>query len=107
MLRSLLTKLNDEVQKTSYICKYLILRLKQYLHIGTQKVSGSYHKPYRNNLNLNLPRAKIPPFLPGLIGLTLSFFIALLRHIDDHKIRGNKTMQDITNQYKVYVKHRR
>ena len=27
----------------------------------SRKVSGSYHKPFRNNLNLNLPRTKNDP----------------------------------------------
>ena len=59
MLRSLLAKLNNEVLTTSYTSKYLILRLKLFLHIvkvrKSHKVSGSYHKSIRNNLNLHLP----------------------------------------------------
>ena len=35
MLRSLSTKLNDEVLTTSYTCKYLFLPIKLFLHIQT------------------------------------------------------------------------
>ena len=35
MLRSLLTKLNDEVLTISYTFKYLIIQLKLFLHIQT------------------------------------------------------------------------
>ena len=37
----------------------------------SHEVSGSYCNSFRNNLNLNLPRAKIAPRPPGLIGLML------------------------------------
>ena len=35
------------------------------------KLSDSYHKSFRNNLNLNLLWAKKTPYPPGLIGLSM------------------------------------
>ena len=69
MLRSLLAKLNDEVLTTSYVCTYLFLRLKLFLHIRTP-IFWQYHwwgnmLPPENLIFFSiLPRAKMTP--PGL-----------------------------------------
>ena len=68
MLRSLLRKLNDEVLTTFLYMQIFNSATKTVRKI--HKVSGSYHKLFRNNLDLNLPQAKMnPPTPPGLIGL--------------------------------------
>ena len=79
MIRSLLTKLNEEKLTTFYTCKYLFLRLELFLHIRTPifltiplvkkyvtrwKSNIFFNFFFRNNLNLNLlPAEMIPPRL--------------------------------------------